>query len=265
MVDEAKVRRVAEHLAKEHVRRADYKPLTGDMLPADMDEAYACQRALVALWSAGDFGPVGGYKIALTSKPMQEMVGVDKPCGGAIFTSIMHASPATISVSEYQHVGLEFELAIRLGRDVPVSGEVYSADSIRPYVDAAMPAFELIEDRNADYSTLEAMSLIAENSWCGGIVFGEPSAAWAELDLTDTPVRLDYNGETAEANTGAAMGNPLSALAWIANLLAERDQELRAGMIVMTGSTMPTRFPVPGDHVRYTVEGLGEVELRAAD
>ncbi len=128
-----------------------------------------------------------------------------------------------------------------------------------------MPAFELIEDRASDYARLDAVSLVADNCWCGGIVLGKATGAWRDLDLTGNPVRLEYTSggrtEVETANTGAALGNPLNALAWVANLLGGQGRPLQAGMWVMTGSTLRTRFAEAGDRAVYSVEGLGSVEV----
>lgn len=265
MTDDAntteRVEKVAQALAAQHAARRRFAPLAGDLALDDLDQAYAAQRALVRLWEAGAHGPVGGYKIALTSKAVQELCGVDQPCGGAIFTSVMHPSPARIDSADFVRLGLEFELCLRLGRDLPSVDGGYSAEAVRDAVAEAVPAFELIEDRDADYGALDAISLIADNAWNGGIVLGKAEGDWRALDLATTPVRLDYNGEIEQAVTGAAMGNPLNALAWLADLLAGQGRPLRAGHWVMTGSTLKTRFARPGDRAIYTIEGLGSVEI----
>ena len=125
-----------------------------------------------------------------------------------------------------------------------------------------MPAFELIEDRAADYSNLDPMSLIADNAWCGGIVIGAPSKKWRQLDLAANPVNLVYNNDEIEnATTGEAMGNPLNSLAWLATLLSKQKRPLKAGDIVMSGSTLATKFVKRGDYANYTIEGMGSVEV----
>lgn len=261
----AKTDDIAAHLAAEHAARARYQPLTGDLRPADQREAYAAQRALVALWRNGDRGPVAGYKIALTSKAVQELVGVDEPCAGSIFASTVLSHPARISRADYVRVGLEFEICLKLGHSLPAEGAPYTAETVRDAVEAAIPAFEMVEDRAADYGNLDVESLIADNAWSSGVVLGEVTGDWRALDLSATPVTLTYNGEVETADTGAALGNPLNALAWLANLMVGLGRPLQAGMIVMTGSSMKTRFGEPGDTMRYEVEGLGEVALEITD
>lgn len=260
-----KIERVAEALEAQHAARARFEPLAGPLDLGTLDEAYAAQRALIQRWSAGARGPIAGYKIALTSKAVQELCGVDHPCAGAIFGSTLHTSPATVARAGFVRLGLEFELCFRLGSSLPGRPQPYTAESVRDAVDAAVPAFELVEDRASDYARLNAISLVADNCWCGGIVLGQATGDWRDLDLSANPVRLEYTGggktETESATTGAALGNPLNALAWVANVLAGQGRSLEAGMWVMTGSTLRTRFAEAGDRAVYTVDGLGSVEV----
>jgi len=263
-----KIERVAEALEAQHASNARFEPLSGPLELATLDEAYAAQRVLIQRWNTGARGPIAGYKIALTSKAVQDLVGVDHPCAGAVFGSTVHDSPATVARTGFVRLGLEFELCLRLGSDLPSGPQPYTAESVRDAVDAAVPAFELIEDRASDYSKLDAISLVADNCWCGGIVLGRATGDWRDLDLSATPVRLEYSSdgrtEVETATTGAALGNPLNALAWVANVLGGQGRPLLAGMWVMTGSTLRTRFAEAGDRAHYTVEGLGSVEVSVA-
>lgn len=260
MSTDAQIRAVAERRFAEHRDREKYSPLGGMMLDS-VDDGYKAMEKLVELWQGR--GPVGGYKIALTSKPIQELCGVDQPCGGFVFRETIHQSPATLSLGDFNGMALEFELAVRIGSEIPADAAPFTADSIREYVATCHPAFELIDDRRADYSTLDAISMLSDNIWCGGVVLGPEISDWQGFDLSATPVHLTWNGERSEeSNTGAAMGSPMESLAWLANLASERGWPMREGMIVITGSTLATKVPQPGDHVIYTIEGMGDVEVR---
>ncbi|MDF1791004.1 MAG: fumarylacetoacetate hydrolase family protein [Thalassobaculaceae bacterium] len=264
MTDTTRIARVADALADQHATRARYTPLAGDLALPDLDAAYDAQRRLIATWESGAKGPIAGYKIALTSKAVQELCGVNQSLVGAIFASTVHSSPATVRLSDFVRVGLEFELCLKMGADLADPSGGYTAESVRDAVELAVPAFELIEDRDADYSQLDGISMAADNAWSGGIVLGAATGDWRALDLATNPVRLEYNDDVEEAVTGAAMDNPLNALAWVANLLAAQGRPLRAGHWVMTGSTVKTRYPKPGDKAVYTVDGLGSVEVEVA-
>ena len=162
--------------------RARYQNLPEAIAPKTFDEAYAAQEALCALWEPR-LGPIAGRKIAVTTKVMQELMGIDHPCGGTIFASRVHRSPARIAKADYVNVRVECELAVRLGRDLPKGPSAHTRETVRQAVGEVMAAFELIEDRHADYKACKALSLIADNAWNGGIVIGAAKPPPAGSDL----------------------------------------------------------------------------------
>ncbi len=255
--------RIARQIVAAIQNRERFRPLRGADRPESLDAAYRIQDQVYALLqSEAGFGPVGGHKIALTSRAIQEMCGVDQPVGGSIFAKTIHRSPATVRLSDFVHLGVEFEVAFEMARDVPAAGAPYDMESIAAYAGACMPAFELIEDRHADYADLDAASILTDRCWCGGIVLGEPVTDWRGLDLAAAATQLRYNGEIIDrAVAGDALGHPLAGLAWVANHLIARGAMLRQGEIVMTGSALRTRFPEAGDRIDYTVDGLGTVSV----
>ena len=245
--------------------RARYRSLDPVVRAAPLEDAYRVQDALHRLMAGAGRGEIAGWKIALTSKAMQEMTGVDQPAAGAIFSTVVHPSPARVDIAAYHHLGVEFEVAVRLGDALPASGEPWTRESVAGRVAACLPAFELIEDGDADYKTLDAFTLVAQNTWNGGVVLGAPVAAWRGLDLEAAVTRCWINDRPAgEGKTGDALGHPFEAVAWLGNLLNRRGRMLRRGMVVMTGSSITTKFPAPGDRVRFAIDGLGEVALEAA-
>jgi 2-keto-4-pentenoate hydratase len=248
-----------------HRTRARYGPLDATVRAAPLDDAYRIQDALHRLLGEAGRGDIVGWKIALTSKAMQQMTGVNQPAAGAIFSKVVHSSPARVDVTAYHHLGVEFEIAVRLADALPASDGPWTRASVAERVAACLPAFELVEDGHADYRTLDAFTLIAQNTWNGGIVLGAPVTAWRDVDLERAVTRCWVNDQPAgQGKTGDAMGHPFEALAWVANLLNHRGRRLERGMVVMTGSSITTKFPVAGDRVRFAVEGLGEIALEAA-
>jgi 2-keto-4-pentenoate hydratase len=257
---------VARQRLADHLAGARYRSLSGEYRLDDVDQAYAAQRVLLELLEENGRGAVVGYKIAVTSKAIQDLVGIDQPCAAAILAGSVRQSPAELSLGDFVRLGLEFELAVKIGRDMPAATGPYDAASVLDFVDTCMASFELIEDRDADYSDLDAISLIADNGWNGGVVLGSPSPSWRDLDWRATSVSLRYNDEVPEtATTGAAMGNPFESLAWMANLMAVQGRPVTAGMIVITGSTLATRYPKAGDTATYEVAGLGSASVTVTD
>jgi 2-keto-4-pentenoate hydratase len=250
----------ATHIARMHADRERYANLTGNLAPPTMADAYLVQEALVPLWSPSR-GPVAGLKIATTTKVMQQLMGIDHPCGGMIYADTIHASPATINRAHFMHVVVECELAVRLGRDLPALGRPLTRDDVLAGVAEVMPAFELIEDRNANYKTTDARTLIADNAWNAGIVLGAPVAVPSAALLDGLAGHLSINGEPAHAGK---TDDPIGALAWVANLAIERGRPMTRGMVVITGSVIPTLPINAGDVFRFELAGLGAVEMRCA-
>jgi 2-keto-4-pentenoate hydratase len=249
----------ARFLDEAHRARARYRNLPEAIAPRTVAEAYAAQEALCALWEPR-LGPIAGRKIATTTKVMQQLMGIDHPCMGAIFASRIHRSPAKITKADFVNVRIECELAVRLGRDLPKGPVPYTRESARAGVSEIMAAFELIEDRHADYKTSKAMSLIADNAWNGGIVIGPSKVPPAASNLNGIPGRLLSNGK--EKATGKT-DDPMGALAWLANLAAERGRPMTAGMVVITGSVLTTVDIAPGERLDFALDGVGETSMTA--
>ena len=248
-----------------YTTRARYGPLDAALRAAPLEDAYRIQDALHQVMVEAGRGEIAGWKIALTSKAMQQMTGVDQPAAGAIFSKVVHASPARVDLAAYHHLGVEFEVAVRLGDDLPAPGGPWTRASVAGRVAACLPAFELVEDGDADYKTLHAFTLVAQNTWNGGVVLGPAVTEWRGVDLERAVTRCWVNDQPGgQGKTGDAMGHPLEAVAWLANLLNGRGRRLERGMIVMTGSSITTKFPAPGDRVRFAIDGLGEAVLEAA-
>ena len=246
-------------------RRA-FCAIPDEYVPRSVDEAFQVQDAFQSI-NAHALGEVVGYKIALTTKVMQQMVGYDEPVPGAIFADTVHASPAQTSCSEYTHLGVECEVAVRLAHDLPADGAPYDRAAVADAVGEVMAALELVDDRNVNYAEFSGniLSFIGDNAWNAGAVLGRPVPNWRDLDLALARGVMQINGEDVAEGVGAdVMGHPLDALAWLANARATRGDALRAGMLVMTGSIIATRFVETGDRVRFVMAGMPDVCLDIA-
>lgn len=237
-------------------RRLSYRNLPESLRPTSIAEAYAAQEAYYRL-AEPVYGAVAGAKIATTTKVMQRLMGIDHPCGGAIFARTIHRSPARLPAADFVNLRIESEIALQLGADLPASRAPWTRETVAPAVAAAMPAFELIEDRHADYKQTEVVSLIVENCWNGGVVVGAPNPMPVS-DLVGIAGHLTIDGKTI--GEGRAE-DPGATLAWLANHLAERGRDLKAGMVVITGSVIATVSIVRGERAEFVVDGLGDVVL----
>lgn len=257
-------KRAAQRLVEAHERRERFGPLPPEFAPRTREEAYAIQDAFVAL-RAQKLGAIVGYKIALTSAEMRRFVGIDTPLAGAMLESRILRTPARIRAADYGRPMVEFEIAVEMAEDLPAADAPFFRDRVAAATGAVMAALEIGDDRDADYSQLRnhPFDLIADNAWNEGAVLGPPVRLWKDIDLAEIRGVAKINGQVVGEGRGAdAMGHPFNAVAWVADHLAAHGRGLLRGDVVITGSLVTSKYVKAGDVVQFSVEGLGEVDLR---
>jgi 2-keto-4-pentenoate hydratase len=181
-----------------------------------------------------------------------------------VLASRVFESGASVRRSRFGRLGLEFEIAVRIKSDVPVTGGPWTTGMIAPHIDGVCPAIELVDDRGADYASLDVLSLVADNSWNAGIVLSEFTTAWP--DLESVPGRATKDGVAiGEGHGRDILGHPFNSVAWLATQLASRGVGLKAGQVVMTGSVMKTVFPDAAASYRFDLEQIGFVEVQVSE
>ena len=224
-MEEAKARRAAEALLREHRTGAQFKTLAPEVGPSSMDDAYDIQDKYVALLRA-EHGEAIGYKVGLTSATMQTFCGIDHPIGGVVLAKRVHRSGATVRRADYGRLGLEFEIAVRIKSDVPATGHAVTAEAIAPHIGGVCAAIELVDDRGADYSQ-------PRRAVAGGGQFLERrhravgiSPKWPDLAavLGGRPKTVRAIGE---GHGRDILGHPFNSVAWLATQLASRGAALQ--------------------------------------
>jgi 2-keto-4-pentenoate hydratase len=261
--DDAATSRACRWLMDQHLRRAPFAAFPAGCAPADVDRAYAVQRVFVAA-KARRCGAAAGWKIALSNPAMQAFVGLDEPIAARLHARQIVASPARVSASAYGRLLVEFEIAVELGQDLPPRADGYTAQRVADAVKAVCPAFEIADDRGADYASLHAhgLQLVAANGWNEGAVLGEWRTDWRSLDLGALRGVVTIDGQQAGAGLGSdLMGHPLIALAWLASHASRRGIRMRAGEIAILGSLVTSRFPVAGQQLAFALQGFPPITL----
>jgi 2-keto-4-pentenoate hydratase len=254
----------AETIAANRRGRTPLQPLAGDAAPQTEAEGYRIQDALHGLLNA-DLGARVGYKIGCTSPVMQEYLDIPHPCSGGVFAKGVHQSRASLSTKDFVRVGVECEIAVRLARDLLPTEAPFTAEWVGEAIEAYLPAIEIVDDRYANWETMGAPTLVADDFFAAGCVLGKPVSRSAAPDLLAVVGRALINGVEVGQGTGAdVLGHPHNALAWLANHLAADGKGLRAGEIVLTGSLVKTVWLNAGDKVVMELKGLGKVEATFA-
>jgi 2-keto-4-pentenoate hydratase len=257
-MDDIAAQRAAEKLLAAHKANLRFEPLGPPEPPATIADAYDIQDRYVALLRQAHGGEAG-YKVGLTSAAMQAFCGIDHPIAGVVLAKRVHQSGVTVRRSDFGRLGLEFEIAVRIKSDVPVMP--CTADMIGRHIGGVGAAVELVDDRSADYARLDVLTLVADNSWNGGIVLSEFATAWP--DLENVLGRATQDGAAiGEGHGRDILGHPFQSVAWLATQLASRGVGLKTGQVVMTGSVMKTVFPEQDGHFRFDLAPIGFVEVR---
>ena len=253
-----RLEQIAQFMLDQHNSKQNFQNLPEILMPKDFDEAYRIQQVFQ---KNSDRGELGGFKIALASKIQQELCGIDHPIAGGIFANEINSSPSTFELSNFHGLGLEFEIAVKLSDDLKPEMGPFNKDNIREFIKSLSPAFELIIDRNADYSNINPLSMITDNAWCSGIVMGTELPNWDTLNLDTIKSKLFWNDEIPQ-DAMIKDANPLESLSWVANLLLSHGRTIPKGSVIITGSVIKTRAPQIGDHIIYKVGNLSEVEIK---
>lgn len=222
----------------------------GEAAPADEAESWAIQREVLRRLG----GRIGGYKCA--APPGMPSSAAIVPAGG------IRSAPASWAVPSGQQIGIETEIAVRLGRDLPPRGTPYALDEVLDAVEAAFPAIELVKSRYTDMRAVGPFENMADNVAHVGFVHGADVAGWRGFDLKSLKVKQACGGKTqVEKIGGNPSGDPLVPLVWIANHLHQFGLHLEAGQIVTTGSTTGLIFVDSQQIVTSSFEGFGEVSV----
>lgn len=259
-MEDLAARRAAQSLLAAHKANVQFKSLGPPDQPATVADAYDIQDRYVTLLR-GEHGDAVGYKVGLTSAAMQKFCGIDHPIAGVVLASRVHQSGATVRRADFGRLGLEFEIAVRLKSDIPVAGGPCTAEMVAPHIDGVCAAIEIVDDRSADYASLDVLSLVADNSWNGGIVLSKFVTPWPDLERVLGRATRDQ-AAIGEGHGRDILGHPFNSVAWLATQLNSRGVGLKAGQTVMTGAVMKTVFPEADASYRFDLEGIGAVEVQ---
>jgi 2-keto-4-pentenoate hydratase len=236
-------------------------PALGAAAPADEAAGYAAQHALAEMTGAV---PPFGFKIGATTKQMQGYLGLTGPAAGFVPATSLHPQDATLRFADFVKVGVECEIGVRLGRDLPHGP--CTREAAAAAVAECFAAIEIVENRYEDFLSLGAPTLIADQVFHAAGVIAPPQPGWRDLDLAAVQGRFRFDG--AERATGFGrdlLGHPFAALAWLAGSGAARVfGGLRAGQVVWLGSVTPAIWLDGPCAVEADFGPLGVARLRFA-
>lgn len=253
------IARYGDELYQALVQREAVAPLTGRVAGITIEDAYRIQLHMIGRRvQAGE--RIIGKKIGVTSKVVMQMLNVDQPDFGHLTSAMVRNDGDAIAVAELIAPKAEGEIAFILKHELAGPG-VTEADVLRA-TDYVLPCFEIVDSRIRDWQ-IRIEDTVADNASSGIFVLGDTAVDPRTLDLRTVGMTLEKNGEIAATGAGAAaLGNPLTAVAWLANTMGALGMPLEAGEVILSGS-LAAMLPVQaGDSLRMSLGGIGSATVR---
>ncbi len=226
---------------------------------ATVEDSYAIQR----IWREQQLAAgrrLVGHKIGLTSKAMQQATGISEPDYGVMFDDTVYENGSVIEHARFTNVRIEVELAFVLG--APVEGPNATLFDVLRASEYVVPALEILNS-HIELEGRTIVDTISDNAAYGGLVLGGNPVKPADVDLRWVSALLYRNESIEETGVAAAVLNhPASGVAWLANKLAQHDDRLEEGEIVLAGSFTRPVWVEPGDTVLADYGELGTITCR---
>jgi 2-oxopent-4-enoate/cis-2-oxohex-4-enoate hydratase len=253
------VEELAAELYQAHTHRRTVTPLRLRHPELTIDDAYAVSLGILARRErAGE--RVIGKKIGVTSRAVQDMLGVHQPDFGFLTDRMQVPNNGTVRIRDSMiQPRAEAEIALILRQ--ALKGPGVTAADVLGATEAIAPCFEVVDSRIADWD-IRIIDTVSDNASCGVFVLGEERVDPRPLDLARLKVRVWKNEQPLSEGLGSAVqGSPLASVAWLANTLGSYGVELKSGDIILSGSLVPLEPARPGDVFRLDLEGVGSARV----
>ena len=258
-LNQTQVAELAEYLETCELDAKEATKITDRYPDMDFEDAYDIQYAIRQ--RKLDRGhTLAGLKVGLTSRAKMKQMGVDTPIYGFLADYFDQPDGADIKTEELIHPKVEAELAFVT--KAPLKGPGCHVGNVLAATDFVIPAVEIIDSRYENFR-FDLVSVIADNASSSRFVLGGRMARASDIDARNLGVVLERNGEIVELGAGAAvLGHPAASVALLANMLGERDEEIPAGTLILTGGITAAVTVNKGDSVNVRFQDLGSVGMR---
>ncbi|MFT4518992.1 MAG: 2-oxopent-4-enoate/cis-2-oxohex-4-enoate hydratase [Halioglobus sp.] len=256
MMDQDRIAALGQELYEALCSQTTLSPLTEREADITIEDAYHISLHMVNQRVEQGGEHIVGKKIGVTSKPVQDMLGVFQPDFGFLTNKMEFPDGADISIAQTMiQPRAEGEIAFRLKKDLVGPG--VTEEDVLDATATIMPCFEIVDSRIKDWN-IKIQDTVSDNASCGVYVLGTNEVDPRDFDLPNLKMTILKNGEfIAEGMGSAVQGNPLTAVAWLANTLGEFGIPFKAGEIILSGSLVPLMPVVAGDTMSLEIEGIG--------
>lgn len=260
-MDKPQIARFGDELYRALREFRTLAPLTERVPDISIEDAYHISLQMLQQRLERDGERVVGKKIGVTSKPVQDMLGVFQPDFGFLTDAMNYPDGADIPIAGHLiQPRAEGEIAFRLKKDL--QGPGVTEQDVLDATESIMPCFEIVDSRIRNWE-IKIQDTVADNASCGVYVLGRNEVDPRDYDLPNLKMTIWKNGEYHSEGLGSAVqGNPLTAVAWLANTLGEFGIPFKAGEVILSGSLAPLIPVVAGDEMRLEIEGIGGCSCR---
>ncbi len=246
-----------------HERR-QVPPLSATYPEAGIEDAYRIQQQFIEQRLA-EGRRIRGYKVGLTSKVMQALLNYHEPDFSALLDNFFVPEAADLDMARFLAPAIEIEIAFVMKSSLRGPG-VNTADVIRA-TDFVLPAIELVDFRITEEGRRKESTIfdtVADLASCGAVILGGNPMDLRDIRIAEVRGACIRNGEPVESGIATqVMGNPINAIAWLANKLGEiGGVTFEPGHTILSGSFIRLVRVAAGDHflARFD-QGLGDVEI----
>jgi 2-oxopent-4-enoate/cis-2-oxohex-4-enoate hydratase len=259
-MNDEKIREYAYELYAALRAQHTVPPLTSRESAISIEDAYRISRNLLERRVA-DGETIIGKKTGVTSKVVQAALGVHQPDFGYLTDVMAFPDGAEISIATHLiQPRAEGEIAFILGKDL--QGPGVTNEQVIAATEAVRPCFEIVDSRISDWKIAIA-DTIADNASSGVFVLGKDAVSPRGVDFVTCGMVVWKNGEVLSTGAGAAaLGSPVTCVAWLANTLGAFGVPLRAGEVILSGSLVPLEPVRPGDQMELRIAGIGSASVR---
>ena len=246
-------------------RQRQLIPLISQRFPqANMEDAYAIQARLIDRFVAAG-RKIAGWKIGLTSKAMQNALGIDIPDSGVLFADMFFDHSGRVPNDRFINTRIEAEIAFIMDQDL--AGPGVTRDQVLAATRAVAPSLEVLDTRivpkDPDTGAIRTVvDTISDNAANAGLVLGPQRHGVEDFDLRWVGAIVKKNGEVEETGLGAGvLDDPLMGIVWLANRLARYGQKISAGDVVLSGSFIRIIQAPSGSSIHADFGSFGEVTV----
>lgn len=254
------LQKAAEALRTARANRVAIPPISTSFGICELKDAYAVAEINTSRMLSDSARRVVGKKVGLTSRAVQQQLGVDQPDFGVLFDNMEFLNGSDVPMSRLIQPKVEAEIAFVVGKQL--SSENPSWSEFVSSIEYVLPAIEIVDSAIQDWK-ISLADTVADNASSALYVLGDQPSLLGKDDLSGIGMEMTSNGHVVSIGSGAAcLGHPLRAAYWLVRTMASLNRPLHEGEIILSGALGPMVAVQSGTAVNARIGNLGSVSCQ---